>query len=84
MASLLLVLLPLLALSASAQETLNNASITGRVTGASSAVIAKATVTVPDNSTNTVHATTDANGRYRFPYLPVNEYEVMVHQAGIQ
>jgi hypothetical protein len=83
LASLLLVLLSVLTLSAGAQETVSNASITGRITDASGAVIANAAVTVRENSTNTTHtAVSDTNGRFRFPYLPVGEYEVTIRQNG--
>jgi hypothetical protein len=81
--SILLLALFIGSLHIFAQETLNDASITGRITDASGAVIANATVTARDSSTNTAHtATSDANGRFRFPYLPVGEYEVTVHQTG--
>jgi carboxypeptidase family protein len=42
-------------------------------------VIARQTTTNVDKS-----ATADSNGRFRFPYLQVGNYEVTVHQAGFQ
>ncbi|SEF76083.1 Outer membrane receptor proteins, mostly Fe transport [Bryocella elongata] len=70
-------------LAAAAQETVNNASLTGRVTDATGAVIKSATVTVRASTTNSVSATTtDAAGRFRFPYLAVGQYEVVVHDDG--
>jgi hypothetical protein len=84
LAALFLVLLsPFVSLMIHAQETVNNASLTGRISDASGAVVANATVTARETATNTTHtATSNTNGRFRFPYLPVGEYEVTVHQAG--
>ena len=78
----------LLALSASltaafSQETVNNASLTGRVTDSSGAVIRNARVTLRATTTGTAYRlTTDAGGRFRFPYLQVGQYEVTVHEGG--
>ena len=67
----------------SAQETINNASLSGRVTDSSGAVIRNATVTARALATDvTFKATTDAAGRFHFPYLKVGQYEVIVHQDG--
>jgi len=67
----------------SSQETINNASLTGRVTDISGAVIPKATVSVRSTATDlTTSVETDAVGRYRFPYLQVGQYEVTVHSEG--
>ena len=69
--------------SASAQETINNASLTGRVTDQSGAMIPNSTVSVRDVATDvTTSLTTDAAGRFRFPYLRVGQYEVTCHNAG--
>jgi hypothetical protein len=66
-----------------AQETINNASLAGRVSDTTGAVIRSATVSVRSISTNvTVKAATDSAGRFRFPYLPVGQYEVTVHGDG--
>jgi hypothetical protein len=79
--SLCLFLLSLLPLRA--QETINNASLAGRVTDASGAVIRSATVTARATATGVVTtATTDAAGRFRFPYLKVGSYQVVVHESG--
>ena len=79
----LMLLSSIFTLKAPAQETINNASLTGRITDVSGAVVANATVTARETATNTSHtATSNPNGRFRFPYLPVGEYEVLVHQSG--
>jgi Carboxypeptidase regulatory-like domain/TonB dependent receptor len=68
---------------ARAQETVNYASISGRVTDPSGAVIPGAQVTARQTATNfTVAATTDVEGRFRFPYLKVGPYEVIVRLSG--
>jgi hypothetical protein len=67
----------------SAQETINNASLSGRVADSSGAVIRNATVTVKATATDvTVKAATDAAGLFHFHYLKVGQYEVTVHQDG--
>jgi hypothetical protein len=68
---------------AAAQETINNASLSGRVTDPTSAVIRSATVTAHAVSTGlSTTAVTDSVGRFRFPYLPVGQYDVTVHDPG--
>ncbi len=65
------------ACAATAQETLTTASISGRVTDATGAVVPNATVTAVQPATNQAQtAQTDAQGRYRIPYLPVGLYRV--------
>jgi hypothetical protein len=66
-----------------AQETINNASLGGRVTDSTGAVIRNASVSVRAVATDsTVKTTTDSAGRFHFPYLQVGDYEVTVHQDG--
>ncbi len=68
---------------ASAQETINNASLSGRITDPTGAVIRNATVTAHAVATDiATTASTDSAGRFRFPYLPVGQYEVTIHEAG--
>lgn len=68
-----------------AQETVNNASLSGRVIDPSGAVVRNAEVVARQTSTNvSKSAATDSNGRFRFPYLQVGVYEVVVRQAGFQ
>jgi len=68
---------------AGAQQSVEYASIGGRVTDPSGAVVAGAQVTARQTETNLItRATTDANGRFRFPYLKTGPYEVTVQDAG--
>src|SRR5258707_1309567 len=81
--SLLLAFLSSIALGAIAQETINNASLSGRVTDSSGAVIRDAAVTARQVATNRTRDThTDSEGRFRFAYLQVGQYEVTVRQHG--
>lgn len=79
-----IVLLPLFATSfLYAQESVNYASIGGRVTDPSGAVVRGAQVTTRQTETNlTSAAVTDNEGRFRFPYLRVGPYEIKVHREG--
>jgi hypothetical protein len=75
----------LLALSTllSAQETLTNASVTGRVIDPSGAVVAHTTITAIQVATNQSHIVqTDGQGRFRLPYLPVGEYQISAQADG--
>jgi hypothetical protein len=66
-----------------AQETVNFASVSGRVTDPSGAVVSGAQVAARQIDTNvTATAATDGEGRFRFPYLRVGAYEITVHDAG--
>ena len=82
--TLLLVATPLLAVTpADAQETINYASISGRVTDPQGAPAPGATVTARQLDTNvTAEVTTGSDGRFRFPYLKVGKYEVKVRLQG--
>jgi hypothetical protein len=67
----------------SAQETINNASLAGRVSDASGAMIPKASVSIRSAATDQMYtAATDSAGRFRFPYLKVGQYTVTVKMAG--
>src|SRR5262249_26338067 len=58
-----------------AQESLTNASVTGRLLDPSGAVVANVTVTALQVATNQGRtAETDSQGRFRFSYLPVGQY----------
>ena len=71
------------AIAAAAQETVNYASVSGRVLDPQGAVIPGAVVTARHVDTNSRReATTDQEGRFRFPYLRVGAYEIVVHQDG--
>lgn len=81
--SIVLLAVFLFVVELGAQETVNNASLAGRVTDASGAVIRNAAVSVRAVSTDvTVKTTTDAGGRFRFPYLNVGAYDVTVREDG--
>ena len=81
--ALLLSMWALPAIAASAQETVNYASVSGRVTDPQGAVVAGAEVTARQTETNVVGgAITDTEGRFRFPYLRVGPYEITVRQPG--
>jgi hypothetical protein len=66
-----------------AQESVNYASIGGRVTDPSGAAVKGAKVTARQPDTNfSADETTDREGRFRFPYLRVGRYEIKVQQPG--
>jgi hypothetical protein len=60
-----------------AQETLTNASVTGRVIDPSGAVVARTKITATQVATNQSYVVqSDGQGRFRLPYLPVGEYQI--------
>jgi Carboxypeptidase regulatory-like domain/TonB dependent receptor len=66
-----------------AQETLNTASVSGRVTDPQGAVVPGALVTARATDTNVVRETvTDHEGRFRLSYLKVGRYEIKVALQG--
>jgi outer membrane receptor protein involved in Fe transport len=70
-------------LQASAQETVNSASVSGRVTDPQGAVVPGAQVTARETETNVSRETvTDQEGRFRLPYLKVGRYEITVRLQG--
>src|ERR1017187_9172066 len=78
-----LTFLALGATPAAAQESIQYASISGRVADATGAVILGAKVKARQIDTNISSALlTDKEGRFRFPYLRVGEYEIGIQQAG--
>jgi hypothetical protein len=73
----------LLAWPAAAQETVNFGSVSGRVADEQGAVVPGARVVARQVDTNqSAAAATDGAGRFRFPYLRVGRYEIVVSQAG--
>src|SRR5215471_3706481 len=65
------------------QQTINYASLSGRVTDPSDAIIAGAQVTARQTDTNLTSTTsTDPEGRFRFPYLKPGAYEINVRAPG--
>jgi hypothetical protein len=81
---LAIIVLAFAALSmASAQQTVNNASLSGRIVDPSGAVIAGAQVTATQIATNISRTTsTSKDGRFRFPYLALGAYNVHIRQQG--
>jgi hypothetical protein len=66
-----------------AQQTVTSATLTGRLEDASGAVVSGATLTATSLETNQKQvATTDYDGRYRFPYLQVGSYTLSVEAQG--
>lgn len=67
----------LLPSAAWAQETVNNASVSGRVVDQQGAAIPNAVVTATETETDvSVSTTADQGGRFRFPYLKVGPYRL--------
>ena len=70
---------------ADAQETINQATISGRVLDPQGAAVPGATVSVRQTDTNvTVQAITEADGRFRFPYLKIGRYELRAKLQGFK
>jgi len=66
-----------------AQEAINFASVSGRVTDPQGAVVPGAHVSARQTETNVLSATvTNSEGRFRFPYLKIGTYELQVHVDG--
>ncbi len=75
----------LFACYAPAQEAINFASVGGRVTDPSGAAVAGALVVARQiATTSSVLTSTGQDGRFRFPYLTVGEYEIAVRHPGFQ
>jgi hypothetical protein len=69
----------------SAQQTVDVASISGRVVDASGAVVPGATIVARQLDTNAATTTvTDHEGRFRFAYLRVGAYEVAASLSGFR
>jgi hypothetical protein len=66
-----------------AQQTVTSGTLSGRIEDASGAVVSGASLTAINLETNQKQsATTDSNGRYRFPYLQVGRYKLSVEAQG--
>ena len=71
--------------SALAQQSIDLASISGRVTDPSGAVVPGAQVVARHGQTNVSStAITDDEGRFRFPYLRVGPYELTISLDGFE
>jgi hypothetical protein len=66
-----------------AQQTITSATLGGRVEDSDGAGVSNADVKATNLETNqTRSATSDAEGRYRFAYLPVGKYQLTVERTG--
>ncbi len=66
-----------------AQESINSASVSGRVLDPSRTAIMDAAITAKQTETNFSASThTDRDGRFRFAFLPIGPYEVSVRKDG--
>src|SRR6185503_12566740 len=76
---ILLVLPPLMR----AQQTVTSATPSGRIEDASGALLSGASVSATNQQTNqTQTATTNFDGRFRFPYLQVGNYKLSIEARG--
>jgi hypothetical protein len=65
-----------------AQQTVTSAALSGRITDASGALVTNAALTTTNLETNQKRtANTDYDGRFRFPYLQVGAYKLLVRSA---
>jgi hypothetical protein len=70
---------------AMAQQSIDYASVSGRVTDAAGGVLPGAQVEARQTLTNvTASGNTDQEGRFRFPYLRVGPYEISISLNGFQ
>jgi hypothetical protein len=66
-----------------AQQIITSATVTGRVQDSTGAVVSGASLTATNLETNRQQtATSDKDGRYRFPFLPVGPYKLTVDAQG--
>lgn len=66
-------------------QVAGTASISGRVTDASGAAVPNATVTIRNTATGATQTlTTDEQGRYSVPNLPIGPYEATASKTGFQ
>src|ERR1051325_1573414 len=66
-----------------AQQNVTSATLTGRIEDARGAVVSGASVTATHLETNQqLTATTDREGRYRFPYLRIGDYDLKIDAQG--
>src|ERR1041385_3331045 len=66
-----------------AQQNVTSATLTGRIEDARGAVVSGASVTATHLETNQqLTATSDREGRYRFPYLRIGDYDLKIDAQG--
>ncbi|HEV2834381.1 MAG TPA: TonB-dependent receptor [Pyrinomonadaceae bacterium] len=76
-------LLVLLSGAAVGQQNVTSGAVSGRIEDSRGAVVSGATVTATNLETNQRLTTaSDAEGRYRFPYLRTGEYDLTVEASG--
>jgi hypothetical protein len=79
----LFVILPLLTSLAQPQEAIHQASLGGRITDPSGAVVEGVEITARHTATNLTTSTrTDSEGRYRFGYLKIGPYRITAEKSG--
>ena len=65
------------------QQTIGDASVTGRISDPSGAAVAGAVITARHRETDvTTTMTADGAGRFRFPYLRIGPYELRIAHDG--
>jgi len=68
-----------------AQQNITGSAVSGSIQDANSAVIAGANISVVNSDTGfTLTAVSDAEGRFRFGYLPVGNYEFRAARDGFE
>ncbi len=83
--ALLLAILLLFSIPRIEAQAVSIASVTGRATDPTGAVLSGAKVTMTAIDTNTVHeAVTDSSGSYNFPSLPIGPYVMRVTAVGFE
>jgi hypothetical protein len=80
---MLAVMLFLTAATATAQQNVTSATLSGTIEDMQGAVVTRATVTVTRLDQNqSCQANSDDQGRYRFAYLPVGRYQLKAEREG--
>lgn len=81
--AIVFVLIAGLSAQAYAQQTVTSATLSGRVEDSNGGVIEGASVTARHVDTNgTQTMVSDREGRFRFPYLHVGSYEIVLDKSG--
>lgn len=66
-----------------AQQTVSGASLSGTILDQNNSAVSGASISAINLETNRTQTTTsDANGRFRFAYLPVGNYEIKANASG--
>src|SRR5260370_13789697 len=79
------LILCLLILGVTSQAFGQNATIVGTVTDPSGAAVANATITITHAETGKVfHLTSNADGQYVAPHLPIGHYSIKVEASGFK